>query len=121
MIAVRLLVREIDKALVFYCERLGFTLVQRSGPAFAMVEREGVRVWLSGPGSSAARALSDGRVPSPGGWNRVAVQVSDLEAEMTRLKGLQVTFASEPVRGPGGVQVLAEDGVGNVVEIFQPA
>src|SRR5690349_1889166 len=76
VIAFRYLVNDVDAARAFYVDRLGFRLVNQWGPAFAEVERDGVRLWLSGPQASAARAMPDGRKPVPGGWNRVALIVS---------------------------------------------
>lgn len=119
MIAFRYLVADVDLARVFYVDRLGFRLVNQWGPAFAEVERDGVRLWLSGPQSSAARAMPDGQKPVPGGWNRVAVIVSDLESMAQMLRQAGVVFRSEIITGPGGKQTLVEDGCGNVVELFE--
>ena len=89
-------------------------------PAFADVVRGELRLLLSGPTSSAGRAMPDGRVPEPGGWNRFELVVDDIEAEVERLRAAGVPFCNEIVRGPGGAQILAEDPSGNVVELFQP-
>jgi len=91
------------------------------GPAFAIVSRDGLALWLSGPQSSAARAMPDGRRPEPGGWNRVVVEVDDLEAKVEELKQVGLSFRIEVVTGPGGKQILLEDPAGNVVELFQHA
>jgi len=120
MAAVRYLVDDVDRAVTFYTTHLGFTLVERWGKAFAMVARDGVSLWLSGPESSAARPMPDGRKPAPGGWNRVVVEVGNLEAHVSAMKGKGVAFRNEIVTGPGGKQILVEDGCGNVVELFQP-
>lgn len=114
------MVRDVDAAVDFYTTRLGFTLAERWGPAFAMVKRDDLLLWLSGPQSSAARPMPDGRVPEPGGWNRLVVQAKDLANLVSQLKSQGLKFRNDIVTGPGGSQVLVEDGQGNVVELFQP-
>ncbi len=121
MTVVRLLVEDIDRALSFYTGLLGFTLTERWGPPFAMIERDGVTVWLSGPGTSAMRPLADGSQPTPGGWNRIAVLVDDLDGLLATLREAGVKVRNEPISGPGGSQALVEDGVGNIVELFSQA
>jgi catechol 2,3-dioxygenase-like lactoylglutathione lyase family enzyme len=121
MAVVRYLVDDVDAAIAFYTGNLGFTLQQQMGPAFAIVSRDDVSLWLSGPQSSAARPMPDGRRPEPGGWNRIVVEVDDLEARVEELKQAGLSFRNEIVTGPGGKQILLEDPAGNVVEIFQPA
>jgi catechol 2,3-dioxygenase-like lactoylglutathione lyase family enzyme len=118
---IRYLVTDVDAAIAFYTERLGFTLVQQMGPAFAIVGRSDLSLWLAGPSSSAARAMPDGRKPEPGGWNRLVVEVDDLEAEVTALRDANVSFRNDIVTGPGGKQILLEDPDGNPIELFQPA
>jgi catechol 2,3-dioxygenase-like lactoylglutathione lyase family enzyme len=117
---VRYLVGNVDEALVFYTDRLGFELEQRMGPAFAIVARDGLELWLSGPQTSAAQPMPDGREPEPGGWNRLVLTVDDLEATVAGLRDAGATFRNEIVTGPGGKQVLVEDPAGNVVELFEP-
>jgi catechol 2,3-dioxygenase-like lactoylglutathione lyase family enzyme len=121
MAAVRYLVDDVDRAVTFYTTHLGFSLSERWGKAFAMVARDGVTLWLSGPESSAARPMPDGQKPAPGGWNRVVVEVSDIEGRISSLKREGVAFRNEIVSGPGGKQILVEDGCGNLVELFEPA
>ena len=121
MAVARYLVDDVDAAVAFYTGHLGFTLEQQMGPAFAIVSRDGLSLWLSGPKSSAARAMPDGRQPEPGGWNRVVVALDDLEAKVAELKQAGLTFRNDVVTGPGGQQILLEDPAGNVVELFQPA
>jgi catechol 2,3-dioxygenase-like lactoylglutathione lyase family enzyme len=118
---VRYLVTDVDAAIAFYTERLGFTLQQQMGPAFAIVARDGLSLWLAGPKSSAARAMPDGRKPEPGGWNRLVLELDDLEAEVATLREAGATFRNEIVTGPGGKQILLEDPDGNPIELFQPA
>jgi catechol 2,3-dioxygenase-like lactoylglutathione lyase family enzyme len=118
MATVRYLVNDVDTALPFY-EALGFAVTERWGPPFVMLASGDLTLWLSGPGTSAAKPLTDGSVPTPGGWNRLVIQVADLPASMQALRRMGVRFRSEPVQGPGGQQVLIEDPSGNPVELFQ--
>jgi catechol 2,3-dioxygenase-like lactoylglutathione lyase family enzyme len=119
MAIVRYLVDDVDAAVAFYTDNLGFTLQQQMGPAFAIVSRDDLSLWLSGPQSSAARAMPDGRRPEPGGWNRLVVEVDDLDTKVEELKQVGLSFRNEVVTGPGGKQILLEDPSGNVVELFQ--
>ena len=93
---------------------------ERWGPPFAMVRRGDLTLWLSGPGTSAARPMPDGAQPVPGGWNRLVLEVDDLDTTIAALQAAGAHFRSEVVRGPGGRQVLVEDPSGNPVELFQP-
>ena len=117
---VRYLVGDVDEAVAFYAERLGFELEQRMGPASAIVARDGLELWLSGPQTSAAQPMPDGRQPEPGGWNRLVVTVDDLEQTVAELRDVGATFRNEIVTGPGGKQILLEDPAGNPVELFEP-
>ncbi len=119
MPTVRYLVHDVDAVLPFYAA-LGFALVDRWGPPFAIVERQGLALWLAGPGTSARRPMPDGATPAPGGWNRIVIEVDDLDAAIARLRDAGAKFRNEPVAGPGGRQVLAEDPSGNPVELFEP-
>jgi catechol 2,3-dioxygenase-like lactoylglutathione lyase family enzyme len=121
MPSVRYLVTNVDEAVDFYTEHLGFALEQRPGPPFAIVARDGLKLWLSGPESSAARPMPDGARPEPGGWNRVAIEVDDIDAEATRLRNAGVRFRGDVVVGPGGSQIVLEDPSGNAIELFRPA
>lgn len=119
MASVRYFVPDVDKALPFYVERLEFKLVKRF-PPIAILSKGDLTLWLSGPESSAARPMPDGRKPESGGWNRFVLEVPDLEAAVAKLRAAGVVFRNDIVTGPGGKQILAEDGFGNVVEFFQP-
>jgi glyoxylase I family protein len=121
VVAFRYLVEDVDEVVAFYTGHLGFALKQQMGPAFAIVVLDETPLWLSGPASSAARPMPDDTKPEPGGWNRVAVEVDDIEAEVTRLMQAGVRFRGEIVVGPGGSQIVLEDPFGNAVELFQPA
>ncbi len=81
----RYIVTDVEEAIAFYTGHLGFELSQHWGAAFAIVSNSDIQLWLSGPISSAARPMPDGRAPEPGGWNRIVVQVDDLEATAKRL------------------------------------
>jgi catechol 2,3-dioxygenase-like lactoylglutathione lyase family enzyme len=118
MAVVRYLVRDVESSLPFY-EALGFSVTERWGPPFVMLGLGDLSLWLSGPGSSASRALPDGSTPQPGGWNRLVIEVPSIEAAMSSLRRIGARFRSEPVQGPGGTQVLVEDPSGNPVELFE--
>lgn len=120
MATVRYIVEDVDKAVAFYQDALGFTLRQHFG-ALAIIERGDLLLWISGPRTSARKAMPDGRSPEPGGWNRIVVEVDDIEAVVAELRSRGVSFRNEPLTGPGGTQVLIEDPSGNPIEIFQPA
>ena len=120
LVNVRYLVDDVAASVDFYTSHFGFT-VGISSPAFADVTRGNLRLLLSGPQSSAGRAMADGERPGPGGWNRIHLIVDDIEHEVARLTGEGVQLRNEVVTGPGGAQVLAIDPSGNLVELFQPA
>lgn len=119
-VSVRYMIDDVPAAMKFYTTVLGFTLEHDASPAFAAVVRDGVRLLLSGEGSSGKRPLADGRQQVPGGWNRIHLEVSDLESEVARLRTAGVPFRThEIVTGPGGAQVIVEDPSGNPIELFQ--
>ncbi|MBV8657311.1 MAG: VOC family protein [Burkholderiales bacterium] len=118
MAIVRYLVNDVDTALPFY-EAIGFVLAERWGPPFAMLSLEDLTLWLSGPGTSAARPLANGTLPQPGGWNRLVIEVDDLRAAIDALNSLGARFRSDVVKGPGGRQILVEDPSGNPIELFE--
>jgi catechol 2,3-dioxygenase-like lactoylglutathione lyase family enzyme len=116
---IRYLVNDVDVALEFYIDILGFELVEKWGPPFAMVKRGDLALWLSGPGSSASRPLTDGSKPAPGGWNRLVLETDDLASLLEKLKRSGAQLRSDIVSGPGGKQVLVDDPSGNPVELFE--
>jgi catechol 2,3-dioxygenase-like lactoylglutathione lyase family enzyme len=117
--SVRYLVDDVQAAVDFYTKHLGFDLNTSAAPAFADVVRGPLRLLLSGPTSSGARATpSDATGP---GRNRIHLIVDDLDAEIDRLGGAGLSFRSEPISGPGGRQILLADPAGNLIELFQPA
>ena len=121
LVNVRYMVDDVDEAIEFYTRHFGFVVRQNAAPAFADVVRGQLRLLLSGPTSSAARPMPDGRRPTPGGWNRIHFVVDDIAAEVERLRMAGVTFRNEIIKGPGGQQILLEDPSGNPIELFQPA
>jgi catechol 2,3-dioxygenase-like lactoylglutathione lyase family enzyme len=118
---VRYMVDDVSAAVDFYTKHFGFEPFGPSSPAFSAVTLGNLRLLLSGPQSSAGRAMADGERPVPGGWNRIHLIFSDLDAEIERLRAEGVPFRNDVVSGPGGKQVLVQDPAGNLVELFQPA
>jgi len=118
MATVRYLVRDVDAAVAFYTA-LGFELVDRWGPPFAVMKKGDLTLWVSGPGTSAAKTLPDGSQPQPGGWNRFVFEVPDIDVAVRDLSVKGGRFRSEPIQGPGGRQVLCEDPSGNPIELFE--
>ena len=121
LVNVRYLVDDVQAAVDFYTEHLGFEVRLNAAPAFADVVNGNLRLLLSGPTSSAGRPMADGEAPVPGGWNRIHLIVDDIDAEVARLGGAGLQFRNDVVTGPGGSQVLLVDPSGNFVELFQPA
>lgn len=119
--SVRYLVDDVAAAADFYAERLGFVLRADARPALAEMVRGPLRLLLSGPASTAARAMPDGRTPAAGGWNRIHLVVQDLDGEISRLRASGVVFRNDVTTGPGGRQILLDDPSGNPVELFEPA
>lgn len=119
-VSVRYMIDDVPAAMSFYTTLLGFTLERDASPAFASVVRDGVRLLLSGDGSSGKRPLPDGRAQVPGGWNRVHLEVNDLAAEVARLRAAGISFrTNDVVTGPGGAQIILDDPSGNPVELFE--
>lgn len=121
MAAVRYIVRDVDEAVAFYTGALGFTLRQQFGRAMAILARDDLTLWVAGPLASAARAMPDGRQPEPGGWCRIVLEVTGLDAMVARLKSEGVALRNDIVAGPGGRQILCDDPSGNCVELFEAA
>jgi catechol 2,3-dioxygenase-like lactoylglutathione lyase family enzyme len=120
---VRYIVDDVEAAAAFYGDQLDFDVEAQPGPGFAILARGDLRLLLSqptGPGG-AAQPMADGRVPEPGGWNRIQLEVDDLESSVKRLREAGVRFRNEIVEGRGGKQILADDPAGNPIELFEPA
>jgi catechol 2,3-dioxygenase-like lactoylglutathione lyase family enzyme len=119
MATIRYIVDDVDAAVAFYEGILGFELRERMGVPFAVLTDGDLTLWIAGPGTSARKPMPDGRVPVPGGWNRLVIEVWDLEAVVSKLLKAGATFRNEIIGGPGGNQVLVEDPSGNPVELFE--
>jgi catechol 2,3-dioxygenase-like lactoylglutathione lyase family enzyme len=121
-VSVRYIVDDVDAAIAFYTERLGFRVELRPAPGFAVVSRGGLRLLLSAPSGpgGAAQPMLDGRRPEPGGWNRIQLQVDDLAGEVETLRKAGARFRNDIVSGMGGKQILLDDPAGNPIELFEP-
>jgi catechol 2,3-dioxygenase-like lactoylglutathione lyase family enzyme len=121
-VSVRYIVNDVDAAIAFYCQQLGFTEVMHPAPGFAMLSRDDLRLVLSAPGGGpgGGQAMPDSTLPGPGGWNRFALEVSDLDGLVAALRAQGTRFRNDIVTGVGGRQILVEDPSGNPVELFEP-
>ena len=121
-VQVRYIVNDVDKAIEFYTTHLGFKLDMHPAPPFAMLSRNDLRLVLSAPNPSAGggQAMSDGSQQTPGGWNRFAIEIKDIEEMSEKLKNDSVHFRNNIVTGVGGKQVIIEDPSGNPIELFEP-
>jgi catechol 2,3-dioxygenase-like lactoylglutathione lyase family enzyme len=121
-VSVRYIVDDVEESISFYRDRLGFDLVMHPAPPFAMLVKGDLRLLLSAPSASGGggQSLPDGSRPTPGGWNRFALEVDDLDQTRARLIAAGATFRSGVIEGIGGRQSLVEDPSGNLVELFEP-
>lgn len=120
-VSVRYIVNDVDAAIPFYRDHLGFNVDMHPAPGFASLSRGDLRVLLNRPGAGGAgQSMPDGQAPEPGGWNRIQLEFEDLEAAVERLKASGARFRNEIVTGNGGKQCLVEDPSGNPIELFQP-
>ena len=118
---VRYIVNDVDAAIPFYTGMLGFKLDMHPAPGFASLSRGDLQLLLNRPGAGGAgQAMTDGQRPAPGGWNRIQIEVENLEATVEKLRGAGARFRNEIVTGNGGKQILVEDPSGNAIELFQP-
>jgi catechol 2,3-dioxygenase-like lactoylglutathione lyase family enzyme len=121
MATIRYLVNDLEISIEFYTKYLGFELIEQMGSAFAIVSKGDLDLWLSGPQTSAARPMPDGRQPEAGGWNRFVIEVENIKELVVSMKEAGVVFRNDIITGPGGKQILADDPSGNPIEIFEPA
>jgi catechol 2,3-dioxygenase-like lactoylglutathione lyase family enzyme len=120
-VSVRYIVSDVDTALPFYTDLLGFQVDVHPAPGFASLSRGELRLLLNQPGAGGAgQTVNGGQAPAPGGWNRIQLEVNDIEATVEALKRANGRFRSDVITGNGGKQVLIEDPSGNLVELFQP-
>jgi catechol 2,3-dioxygenase-like lactoylglutathione lyase family enzyme len=124
-VSVRYIVDDVDDAIPFYRDHLGFDVVMHPDPAFAMLTRGDLRLVLVSPvppdhRGGGSRPMPDGTKQGPGGWNRIMLEVADLAATVERLRGAGLHFRNEIVTGVGSSQILLDDPSGNPVELFEP-
>jgi predicted enzyme related to lactoylglutathione lyase len=120
-VSVRYIVNDVDSAIPFYTSMLGFKLEMHPAPGFASLSRGDLHLLLNRPGAGGAgQSMPDSQRPAPGGWNRIQIEVDDLEATVEKLRKAGARFRNEIVTGNGGKQILVEDPSGNAVELFQP-
>jgi predicted enzyme related to lactoylglutathione lyase len=118
---VRYIVDDVDAAIPFYTDMLGFKVEMHPAPGFASLSRGDLQLLLNRPGAGGAgQATRDGQSPAPGGWNRIQIEVEDIEATVSKLKNSGGRFRNDIVTGNGGKQILIEDPSGNPIELFQP-
>jgi catechol 2,3-dioxygenase-like lactoylglutathione lyase family enzyme len=121
-VSVRYIVNDVDTAIAFYTQHLGFSVTLHPSPGFAILARDDLRLLLSMPSGSggAAQAMPDGRKPEPGGWNRIQLHVADLGKVVEALRSAGAHFRNDIVIGNGGKQILLDDPAGNPIELFEP-
>ena len=124
-VSVRYIVDDVEAAIAFYCQHLGFREEMHPAPVFAMLTRGDLRLLLSspaGPGGpgGGSQSMPDGRTPEPGGWNRISLETTDLDGQVQALRAAGVSFRNDVVTGVGGKQILLDDPSGNPVELFEP-
>jgi catechol 2,3-dioxygenase-like lactoylglutathione lyase family enzyme len=120
-VSIRYIVDDVETAKAFYRDLLDFQLEIDPGQGFAMLSRGALRLLLNEPGAGGAGAgMPDGSRPEPGGWNRIQLQVDDLEAQIDALQQAGARFRNELVEGRGGKQILLQDPSGNLIELFEP-
>ncbi|MGH8233090.1 MAG: VOC family protein [Rhodanobacteraceae bacterium] len=121
-VSVRYIVDDVDMAIAFYTEHFDFSVAMHPAPTFAMLDRGDLRLLLSAPSpqGGGGQVMPGGTKPEPGGWNRISLQVTDLNAIVEKLRKNNITFRNDIVHGVGGNQILVEDPAGNCIELFEP-
>ena len=118
---LRYIVNNVDDAIDFYTQKLGFKVDFHPAPGFAALSKDNMKLFLNQPGAGGAgQTMTDGTIPSPGGWNRFQIELDNLENFVNDLKNKGATFRSEIITGQGGKQALLQDPSGNLIELFEP-
>jgi catechol 2,3-dioxygenase-like lactoylglutathione lyase family enzyme len=120
VVSVRYIVKDVDAVIPFYTDILGFKVEMHPAPGFASLARGDLRLLINAPGAGGAGQSVGGAVPGPGGWNRIQIEVDDIQATVDKLRQAGCSFRSEVILGNGGKQVLVDDPSGNPVELFEP-
>jgi len=116
---VRYQVQDVDRAVTFYTQHLGFQLTKREGPVIAIVSRGKLDLLLSGPKSSGARPMPDGGEQKSGGWTRIVLYVDSIDSTIAALKDTGAHFRNAVEVGPGGKQILVDDPDRNPIELHE--
>jgi catechol 2,3-dioxygenase-like lactoylglutathione lyase family enzyme len=117
---VRYIVHDVPAAIGFYTDLLGFKLEMHPAPGFASLSRGDLQLLLNRPGAGGAgQSMPNGQNPTPGGWNRIQIEVEDLQSTVDDLKTRGGRFRNQILTGNGGKQILIEDPSGNPIELFQ--
>jgi catechol 2,3-dioxygenase-like lactoylglutathione lyase family enzyme len=121
-VRVRYIVDDVDATIDYYTRHFGFKVDMHPAPGFAALSRGDLQILFNRPGGGggAGQSMPDGRVPAPGGWNRIQLEVEDLESTVDALRSSGARFRNEIVNGNGGKQILLDDPSGNPIELFQP-
>ncbi|HMJ70364.1 MAG TPA: VOC family protein [Cyclobacteriaceae bacterium] len=121
-VSIRYIVNNVQDAIAFYTEKLGFKVDMHPAPGFAALSKDGLKLFINQPGAGGAgQTLRDGSVPAPGGWNRFQLETDNLENFVTDLKKKGASFRNDIITGQGGKQALLQDPSGNLIELFEPA
>ena len=116
---VRYQVKDVSRSIEFYTGQLGFKRDQEHLPAFGEVSVADLKLILSGPGASGSRPMPDGHNQGPGGWNRIVLQVTDLQNRIEALKTAGVRFRNEMEAGRR--QATKSRILTGTIELFEPA
>jgi hypothetical protein len=115
--AVRVVVDDVDEAIGAFVAA-GYAVAQRWGPPFAILTGPGPDLWVSGPGTSAARSSAE--LPEDlqaAGAVRPVLEVAEVARAVAALVEGGWSPVSGLVEGPGGGQRLMRHGP-LVLEVF---
>ncbi len=119
---MRYIVTDVDAAIRFYTGMLEFKLEMHPALDFAILSRGSLRLLLNQPqaGRGGSLEMPDGTPQTPGGWNRIQVEVKDLEATVRTLKRTRATFRNEMIVAvSGNNQIRLQDPSGNPIELIE--